>query len=163
SASSYQLRTGVLNDSGTPVYGSYTDISDAAHMVELDWRAASAAGANNGSVTLWIDEVQKGTMSGIDNDQQRIDRVRLGAVSGLTAGTSGTFYLDAFISRRISYIGDDLGGLAFIVEPSETPTLEPTAEVTVEAITEPTDELTPEATLELTPERTIEPTDELTP
>ena len=62
--------------------------------------AASAAGA-----TLWIDGVQSGSLSGVDNDTRRIDHVALGAVSGIDAGTLGTYYLDAFESRRQTYIG----------------------------------------------------------
>ena len=42
----------------------------------------TAAGANNGWLTLWIDGAQLGGLSGID------------------AGTSGTAYFDAFGSRR---------------------------------------------------------------
>jgi hypothetical protein len=42
---------------------------------------------------------------GIDNDISRIDRVLLGALASLDAGTLGTYFFDAFDSRRGSYIG----------------------------------------------------------
>ena len=45
---------------------------------------------------LWIDGVQKFDLTAVDNDTRRIDRVRLGAVTGMDSGTSGTFFLDAF-------------------------------------------------------------------
>jgi hypothetical protein len=41
----------------------------------------------------------------MDNDTRRIDRVRLGALTGIDTGTRGTYYFDAFESRRQNYIG----------------------------------------------------------
>jgi len=105
SGSLYQLRVRTLTDSGSWASTAWFTISDAPHPVELDWRAATGAGANNGGVTLWIDGVQQASLTNLDNDTRRIDRVRLGAVTGLDAGTLGTYYFDAFESRRQNYIG----------------------------------------------------------
>ena len=55
--------------------------------------------------TLWIDGVQKVSQTTVDNDTRRIDRVKLGVVSGNDTGTRGTEYFDAFESRRQTYIG----------------------------------------------------------
>ena len=44
-------------------------------------------------------------MTAVDNDTWRIDRARLGPVSGIDAGTSGTEYFDGFVSRRQTYTG----------------------------------------------------------
>ena len=74
----------------------------------MDWRAKTAS-ANNGGLTLWIDGTQQFDLTGVDNDTRRIDRVRLGAVSGIDSRTSGTFFLDAFESRRLTYIGPATG------------------------------------------------------
>jgi len=101
----YQLRGALRNDSTTWTNTSWFTISDAPHFVELDWQAATAAGANDGGLTLWIDGVQRANLSGIDNDTRRIDRARLGPVGGIDAGTRGTYYFDAFESRRQTYIG----------------------------------------------------------
>jgi hypothetical protein len=73
--------------------------------MELDWRAATAAGANDGGLTLWLDGQQRANLTSINNDARRIDRVRLGAVIGIDSGTRGTYYFDAFESRRGTYIG----------------------------------------------------------
>ena len=102
---SYQLRTGLIRDNSSWVNSNWQSISDAPHYVELDWRAATAAGANNGHLTLWIDGTQRANMGSIDNDTMRIDFVRFGAVAGLDNGTRGTCYFDAFESRRLTYIG----------------------------------------------------------
>jgi len=67
----------------------------------MDWIAATAAGANNGSLTLKLDGLQVGSLVGFDNDTRVVDFARLGAVSGIDVSTRGTYYLDAFDSRRI--------------------------------------------------------------
>jgi hypothetical protein len=105
SSGSYQVRASLLDDGTTWTDSSWSTISDAPHAIEIDWRAATAAGANDGGLTLWIDGAQKANLTGIDNDTRRIDRARLGPVSGIDAGTSGTEYFDAFESRRQSFIG----------------------------------------------------------
>ena len=105
SKGNYQLRAAARNDSNGWANSAWTTIDDASHFIELDWRAASIAGANDGSLAFWIDGVQVASSSGIDNDTRRIDTIQLGAVAEIDAGTRGTYYFDAFESRRVSYIG----------------------------------------------------------
>jgi len=101
----YQMRAGILNDGGAWNYTGWFTISDQPHYIEIDWQASSTAGANNGSLSFWIDGVQKIGLSALDNDTRLVDRVRLGAVTGLDTGTRGTYYFDAYRSMRASYIG----------------------------------------------------------
>src|SRR6266545_4788690 len=105
SSGAYQIRAMLRNDSGTWVQSSWLTISDASHSIEFDWKAATAAGTNDGSLTLWIDGVQQANLTGVDNDTARLDFIRFGAASGIDTGTRGTEYFDAFESRRQSYIG----------------------------------------------------------
>jgi len=63
---------------------AYLLISDAPHVIEIEWKAATAAGANNGVMTLWLDGVQKSSVTNIDNDTRRINYVCLGQSPGLT-------------------------------------------------------------------------------
>ena len=105
SAGNYRIRLRQTNDSAGTTSTAWVNISDAPHVIEIEWRAATAAGTNDGSATLWIDGVQSGSLSGLDNDARRIEYVRLGAISGLNTGTLGTYYMDAFESRRLNYIG----------------------------------------------------------
>ena len=105
SSPNYQLRAALLNNGSTWANTSWFSIGDAPHFVEIDWQAATAAGANNGYLTLWIDGTQRANLTGVNNNTRRIDRVRLGPVSGIDTGTRGTYYLDAFESRRQTYIG----------------------------------------------------------
>ncbi|HMD80120.1 MAG TPA: hypothetical protein VKE92_02360, partial [Anaerolineales bacterium] len=101
----YQLRAALRNDGGGWTNSSWFAVTDAAHFVEIDWRASPGAGLNNGGLTLWIDGTQRANLTGIDNDTRRIDRVQLGAVTGIDSRTRGTHYFDAFESRRQVYIG----------------------------------------------------------
>jgi Bacterial Ig domain/K319L-like, PKD domain len=100
----YQLRAGLANDLASFTSTAWFAITDAPHAIELDWRASTAPGANNGGLTLWIDGSQQATLAGVDNDTVRVERARLG-VDGIDKGTRGTCYFDAFESRRASYIG----------------------------------------------------------
>jgi hypothetical protein len=109
SSGSYQLRVALRNDAGSFTNSAWFTITDATHFVELDWQASTAAGANNGSLTFWIDNVQRANLTGVDNDTRRIDRIRLGAVAGIESNTRGTYYFDAFESRRVTIIGPATG------------------------------------------------------
>jgi hypothetical protein len=143
----YQLRAQALNDGAGYLSTNWYTISDAPHFVEIDWQASSAIGANNGTITLWIDGVLKQTKSGVDNDTRRIEEIRLGPSSGIDNGTRGTYYLDAFESRELTYIGP-------VEAPTPTPTFTPTSvpgstptpTPTSTPTTEPTPTLTPTAT-----------------
>jgi hypothetical protein len=105
SAGNYRIRLRQQNDSNSTTSTAWVTISDAPHVIEIEWWASTAAGANNGGATLWADEIQSGSLSSLDNDIRRVEFVRLGAISGLNAGTLGTYYLDAFESRHQTYIG----------------------------------------------------------
>ena len=105
SSGSYQIRAALRNDASTWTGSSWFTITDASHAIELDWRASTASGVNNGGLTLWLDGTQRADLTVIDNDTRRIDRVRLGAVTGIDNGTRGGYYFDAFESRKQTYIG----------------------------------------------------------
>lgn len=104
---SYALRAGLINDGTSWSTTSWTNITDSTHSVEFDWAASTASGANNGSLTFWVDGAQVGSLTGIDNDSRRIETALLGAVTEIDTSSRGTYYIDAFESRRQSYIGTD--------------------------------------------------------
>jgi hypothetical protein len=135
SSGAYQLRAALVNDGTTWSTTNWFTIADGPQAVELDWRAASAAGANNGGLTFWLNGVQQADLTGVDNDTRRIDRVRLGPVAGLDTGTRGTYFLDAFVSRRQTYIGLEPGAPA---TPTPTATATPTPSPTPSQTPAPT-------------------------
>jgi hypothetical protein len=99
SSTSYQLRaraydSGLANYVNTP----YVNITDAAHVVEVDW-------GNDGHLTFWVDGVQQSSLTGINNSIYKMESVRLGAPFMFATLNSGSYYIDEFESRRQTYIG----------------------------------------------------------
>ena len=76
----------------------YVTISNAVHWVEMDW-------GNDRHLSFWVDGVQQGSLTGINNSNYTMDSVRLGAAYIHATATSGTYYIDAFESRQYTYIG----------------------------------------------------------
>jgi hypothetical protein len=105
SSGAYQVRPVILSDSTATTNGSFFTITDSSHFIEVDWSAATAIGANNGYLKLWVDGNPVQNLTGIDNDTLRTDRVRFGPTGGLDSGTNGIYFFDAFESRRQCYIG----------------------------------------------------------
>jgi hypothetical protein len=101
----YEVRASLVNDSTSWGNTVWVPILNGWNAIELDWRAASGVGANNGGLTLWINGQERGSTSPVDNDTRRIDFVRLGALNGIDTATRGNYYFDAFESRRQTYIG----------------------------------------------------------
>ena len=75
----YQIRASIANDAASFTNTSFFTISDAPHFIEIDWRAATAPGANNGGLTLWIDNVQQADLTGVDNDTWRVNQCPAGS------------------------------------------------------------------------------------
>lgn len=105
SSGNYYLQPSLLKDGTSWTASNWIVISDVPQVIELDWRAASGVGANDGSLTMWIDGNPVANLTGVDNDLRNLDLVCLGAVYGIDAGTRGAYFLDAFESRRNTYIG----------------------------------------------------------
>jgi hypothetical protein len=105
----YQVQAGLRDDGSIWTDTAWFTISDGPHWIEFDWRAATGLGTNDGALTFWVDGQQRANLANVNNDTRRIDRVRLGPVAGIDSGTRGTYYFDAFESRRQTYIGPETG------------------------------------------------------
>lgn len=81
----------------TPRIGSFVQ---SQHRVTIEWKAATAPGANNGYIRLYKGTTFVGEFTGLDNDTFAIDDVQLGAFAGVDATTSGFADFDDFISTR---------------------------------------------------------------
>jgi S-layer family protein len=95
-------------DSGAELQTAAFPLPNGWRSIEIDWAKATAAGANDGRLGLWIDGTARTGLLNLDNDTLTINYDRWGAVAGLDAGTSGTVRLDDFASQRTSYIGPSL-------------------------------------------------------
>jgi hypothetical protein len=90
---------GIKDNTEWSYTGNYV-ITDAPHCIEIDCKISSGVGQNNGTIELLIDGVSKETLTGLDNDTKAIDIIKLGAISYIDAGTSGTLFLDDFNSNN---------------------------------------------------------------
>jgi S-layer family protein len=114
-----QLSAFARLDSGTELeIPGAINLPPGWRSIEIDWARATAAGANNGRLGLWVDGVAKTGLANLDNDTLMINYSRWGAVAGLDAGTSGTFRMDDFASQRSGYIG---ASLPFTDVPTSSP------------------------------------------
>jgi uncharacterized repeat protein (TIGR01451 family) len=100
----YAIRARARLDDGTVVDTPFIDITDAAHVVELDWVRSSGEGTDDGSLQLWIDDIWVAALTGLDTDAHGVDTARMGALT-VKDGASGTLFFDQFESRRQGYIG----------------------------------------------------------
>ena len=104
-----RTRLFAFSDGGIPIDtgNNGMTLNPGWRSLELNWRAASAAGALDGEMTLALDGVAglgNQILSGLDNETQVVDTVHVGVLSN-GPGASGWFDIDAFMSKRSGYIG----------------------------------------------------------
>jgi len=104
----YSLQARTRRDDGTRADTGFFAISNASHLVEFDWRRATAPGANNGWLIFYIDGVPVNTLAGLDNDGSPVESARLGVMTIKTPAAGGSVLFDQFESRRVRYIGPEL-------------------------------------------------------
>ncbi len=100
----YSLMGRARLDDNSQHDSGFFPISDGAHFVEVAWKRATGADANDGEFEMWIDGSSVYSTTALDNSASAGDLVRLGALS-VKVGASGTLYWDEFESRRLTYIG----------------------------------------------------------
>ena len=102
----FQVRAGAQKDNGTWSYTNWYPIEAAfTYALEVDWKAAESGSNHNGQISLYMGDVLKQSITGLDNDTYKVDDVRMGAVSGVDSGTRGTYRFDSFVSNRYNHIG----------------------------------------------------------
>ncbi|MBK7317720.1 DNRLRE domain-containing protein [Candidatus Villigracilis affinis] len=118
----YKLQAQPRNDTTAYIQGQQITMADSPHLIEITFKASSAAGLSDGYFELWLDDMLVDTIVNLDNDTRKISYTELGATGSLDVGTNGTIYFDEFESRRTAHIGAASG----IPLPSATPTATPT-------------------------------------
>jgi hypothetical protein len=96
------VQLAVRDDGGATRFTDYIPISTGEHRIEALVEFARGASTHDGSVEVWIDGEQWSQLTALDlyDAGKRPDRVRLGAVSGLDAGTHGELYVDELIVQE---------------------------------------------------------------
>jgi hypothetical protein len=74
-ATSYQIRSGLLNDAGAWTDTSWYDISNNWTAVEIHYQAFMSTG----SLTLWLDDIQNQSFTFIDNDTRTLTDASTGS------------------------------------------------------------------------------------
>jgi hypothetical protein len=103
-AFTYQMRAAAFTSQGW-TYTAWQTISNAPNAVEVEWKAASTPGGNNGYLNWWLGGTAKTGLANLRNGSLAVESAFLGAVEGVDSGASGWYCFDAFISRRESYTG----------------------------------------------------------
>ena len=107
----YQIRAAAVSDDAVIRETEWRSLNNGANAIEIDWLAASAPGANDGGLTLWINDQQEAELTDLDNDLFRIEAAALGTVEGVDKDAAGDACFDAFESHRQTYIGPLIGGV----------------------------------------------------
>jgi hypothetical protein len=95
SGTTAQVRAVLIRPGLTAVTGAWVTIGNTAHLLQLDWAAATA-----GSLRLLIDGTVRYTLTG-NNSTLRLESVLIGVTASAPAGaTTGTAYFDSFLSTR---------------------------------------------------------------
>lgn len=85
-------------NNGTWAQTSWFQAANVPGKITIEWWAA--IGSQPGGLKFYLDNVLKQQLSGLANSTWRIERTRLGIVSGVGPGTTGSFAFDEFTSCR---------------------------------------------------------------
>lgn len=96
----YEVQAQARSDSGDWLSTVWHPVSSSAHVLEVEWRAATVTGRGDGMLRLWVDGRLTGFVRQIDNDQRRIDETRLGPQGKIASTTRGVMYFDQYESWR---------------------------------------------------------------
>ncbi len=100
----YQMRGLVLTAGNRTFSTGWYPLNNVPQSVEIAWSAAATQNGTDGTLTLWLDGVQKEVRSNLSNGSYRLESVQFGP-QNIGAGISGIEYFDQFASSRGTYIG----------------------------------------------------------
>lgn len=90
----WAIGANALSDADANNWTSWYTITNNPHSIEVDWKASSAPGADDGFISLLIDGLLKEEKTGIDNDTKRVGFPGIGCCQVPPTGYAGTYYLD---------------------------------------------------------------------
>jgi hypothetical protein len=96
----YQVRGNVLRAGGTSTTNWFNISGSNFTAIEIAWQSGTAA-----SFSIYTGGALRQTLTNLNTSAYLLDYVRLGPSAGLTGGSSGTMYFDAFVSTRRTVIG----------------------------------------------------------
>lgn len=93
-ANGYQIYGIARNDAGATITSPLINLPDQAVMIEIKWKPATFAGANDGMLELNMNGGAISQLTNLDNDTHNVTLINVGPTFGLDAGTNGTIYYD---------------------------------------------------------------------
>lgn len=91
----YYLRLHAVTDTGSLDYYSLIGIGDEPVKISIKFKASSSPGANDGEMSLFLDDILALSYENIDNDTKEISSFMVGVVSALVEAGTGSFYVDS--------------------------------------------------------------------
>jgi hypothetical protein len=99
----YQLKLIAKQDDGSTKKSAWIRIPDKPRIIEVEWEAASAPGANDGHLQLFVQGIQKAYLDELDNDTLEAEKVTLGVLK--TIKLSGKMKFDGIVIGNYGLIG----------------------------------------------------------
>lgn len=90
----YEARVATRQDDGGTALSPWIALADAPDNLTFDWWSATSASKANGGARLRLGDGATSEVRLVDNDQQRPDRFRLGALWGVVTATEGVIRFD---------------------------------------------------------------------
>jgi hypothetical protein len=97
----YKIGSGHRTDGGSSVDDGSIVISDGWHLIDFYAKRATAGGANDGIVRLWVDGAEETNVTNIDNDTISYTQQWVGMPGTGAAALGGSYYIDTLIYDSI--------------------------------------------------------------
>lgn len=110
SGDAYTVRGQIIDDGATQQATSSYTITDAPHKLQVISTRATGASDNNGSFTLYVDDVAKETVTGLDLYANWLTSLRFRVFATASSTTSGNVYVDELLYEDlpVTFSGYDL-------------------------------------------------------
>jgi hypothetical protein len=106
--SGYNIRSTFYNDTGGSTTVDHAVFTDAPHYIEVNIVRATTNVSADGSMQLWIDDLDQGITGNVDNYDRFVNfrTLSIGAILSVDVGTSGIFFVDEII---VNNDGSEIG------------------------------------------------------
>jgi len=94
------LNGGGFHPTGTETFITSNTSPNGHSKFLLEWKAATAPGANNGRMVTYRDGVLRKQITNLNNDTIRVGMARFGGFGNTISVQTGTLILDDFVSTR---------------------------------------------------------------
>jgi RHS repeat-associated protein len=98
----YRVKIVMVRDDETTAESDWMPIERGPNAIEIEWWRAWSEGWPDGGMKLWVNDIYRLDIGGLDTDTKHLSLVKMGLLSPSSTGISGTVYFDAFVSTKIA-------------------------------------------------------------